>query len=76
MASDISGLARALILMGALLAGAGVILLLAPKAPWIGRLPGDIVIERARMTFYFPLASCLVASLLLSLLLWVVGRFR
>jgi hypothetical protein len=40
----------------------------------LGRLPGDIVIEREKMTFYFPLMTCLLLSLLLSLVFWVVNR--
>lgn len=40
----------------------------------LGRLPGDIVIERGNATFYFPLMTCLVLSLLLSVVLWVVNR--
>lgn len=67
---------RALIFFGVLLAGAGLVLLVAPKVPWIGRLPGDVVIERPHVSFYFPFTSCLLASALLSLLWWVVGRFR
>jgi hypothetical protein len=40
----------------------------------LGRLPGDIVIERENMTFYFPLMTCLLVSLVLSLVLWVANR--
>lgn len=71
-----SGLSRALIIFGLIVAALGVVLLIVPKVPWIGRLPGDILIQRDRVTFYFPFASCLVASVILSLILWIVGRFR
>ena len=40
----------------------------------LGRLPGDIVVERENMTFYFPLMTCLLLSVLLSLVFWVVNR--
>jgi hypothetical protein len=40
----------------------------------LGRLPGDIVIERENMTFYFPLMTCLLVSVVLSLVFWVVNR--
>jgi hypothetical protein len=40
----------------------------------LGRLPGDIVIERKSMTFYFPLMTCLLVSVLFSLVFWVVNR--
>ena len=73
---DLQPLGRALILFGVILTGFGLVLLVAPKIPWVGRLPGDTLIQRERFSFYFPLASCLLASLLLSLLMWLVSRFR
>ena len=76
MTPDLQPLGRALIFFGVILTTFGLVLLLSPKIPWLGRLPGDILIQRERFSFYFPLASSLVASLLLSLLLWVAGRFR
>jgi len=76
MTPELQPLGRALIFFGVLLAGCGLLLLMAPKIPWLGRLPGDLLIQRGRFSFYVPLASCLAASLLLSVLLWVIGRFR
>ena len=66
-------MARVLIVLGLLLLLAG---LLWPHLSQIGlgRLPGDIVIERKNMTLYFPLMTCLLLSVLLSLVLWVVNR--
>ena len=76
MTPDLSPLGRALIFVGVILTGFGLVLLLTPKIPWLGRLPGDILVQREHFSFYFPLASCLVASVILSLLLWLVGRFK
>ena len=76
MSADLQPLGRALIVFGVILTTFGLLLLLSPKVPWLGRLPGDILIQRERFSFYFPLASSLLASLLLSLLWWVAGRFR
>ena len=76
MPPELQSLGRALIFFGVILTGFGLVLLLVPKVPWLGRLPGDIIIQRERFSFYFPLASSLLASLLLSLLLWVAGSFR
>ncbi|MBI3320793.1 MAG: DUF2905 domain-containing protein [Candidatus Omnitrophica bacterium] len=76
MNPELQPFGRALIVFGVILTGFGVVLLLAPKLPWLGHLPGDIVIQRDRFVFSLPLGSCLLASLLLSLLLWIVGRFR
>lgn len=76
MGPDLSALGRALLFFGAILALVGFVLLAAPKLPWLGRLPGDLLIQRGRFTCYVPLTTSLVVSVLLSLLLWIVGRFR
>ena len=60
---------KLLIFSGLILAAAGLVLTFAPKLPWLGRLPGDILIQRGRFSFVFPLATCLILSLLLTLLL-------
>lgn len=64
-----------LIAIGLLVVGIGVVWLLAPNIPWLGRLPGDIVIDRDHFKFYFPLTTCLVLSALLSLVMWLMRRF-
>jgi len=71
-------LAKMLLLFGLVMVLLGLVLLVAGnlsgKVPWLGRLPGDIYIERGSWTFYFPLATCLVVSLLLTLLFSLFGR--
>ena len=74
MPSGLHDVARALIVLGLLMAGVGGALLLAPKFPWLGRLPGDIVVQRERFTLYAPLATSLLISLVVSLVLWLFGR--
>lgn len=69
-----TGMGKGLILMGLLLVAAGVLVLLAGKLPFLGRLPGDILIRRPGFTFYFPLGTSLLLSLLLSLILWLFRR--
>ena len=64
---------KMLILAGIVLVGAGVLWLLGARVG-LGRLPGDIVIRGERSTFYFPLATCVVLSVVLSLLAWFVQR--
>ena len=63
-----------LILVGLLLTAVGVFLLLVRQVPFIGRLPGDIVIQRKHFTFYFPIATCVVLSLLLTVVLYLFSR--
>jgi hypothetical protein len=64
-----------LIIVAVLLVGIGVIWLLAPSIPWLGKLPGDIVIERENFRFYFPLATCILLSLLLTGIIWAARFF-
>lgn len=62
-----------LLLVGGLLAVVGLVLLLAGKVPFLGRLPGDIVYHKGGTTIYLPLVTCLLLSLILSLL-WNLFR--
>jgi Protein of unknown function (DUF2905) len=63
------GLGRFLILFGVVVVVVGAALLFLPRIPWLGRLPGDIVVQRERFTFYFPLATSIVVSIALTILL-------
>ena len=74
--SDQAGAGWMLLVLGLLIAGVGLIWILAPSIPWPGRLPGDIRIERENFRFYFPLATCLLLSLVLSLVVWLLRLFR
>lgn len=67
-------LGKTLIAAGLLLAGIGLLVTLGVKFNFLGRLPGDIRLERDNFTFFFPLGTCLLISLLLSLLLWLFRR--
>ncbi len=69
-------LPRTLIVGGLVLLGLGVLLHVAPSLPLLGRLPGDIRIERPGLRIYLPITSCIVLSLLLSGLAWLVTRLR
>ena len=68
-------LGRMLITFGLLLVAAGVLVTLGGRLPFrLGRLPGDIYIQGKNGAFYFPLATCLLVSMLISLVLWIVRR--
>jgi hypothetical protein len=64
----LGSLGKILIVFGVILVVIGLILTLGDKIPWIGRLPGDIYIKRGRFTFYFPLMTSIIISILLTLL--------
>jgi DUF2905 family protein len=72
--SPASDMGRLLIAAGALLAVVGVVLIIAGKVPFLGRLPGDIVYRKGGTTFYFPLVTCLLLSLVLSFVLSLLRR--
>ena len=74
MVPGIDSLGKMLILFGVVLALLGGLLLLAGKIPFLGRLPGDIVIRREHWSFYFPLTTSIVISILLTLLFSLVTR--
>jgi hypothetical protein len=65
-----------LVVVGALIVLVGILWLIGPSIPWLGRLPGDIRVERENFRFYFPLATCLLLSLVLTLVLWLVNKLR
>ena len=67
-------LAKYLIIFGCALFVAGVILLFLGKIPGLGKLPGDIIIKRENFTFYFPIATSILLSLILSVILYFINR--
>lgn len=71
--SGLGDLGKILIFFGLVIVLAGVLLLIFGKIPFLGKLPGDIYVSRKNFTFYFPLATSLLLSLMLSLIarLWL-----
>jgi len=67
-------LGKSLIIIGLIIAVIGVILTLAGRIPWLGRLPGDIYVKRENFTFYFPLATSIIISIILSFILWLFRK--
>lgn len=65
---------KALILFGVLLVAAGALWLAAGKIPLLGKLPGDLRIERGNLTIFLPFGTCLLLSLAGTLLLWLLRR--
>ena len=72
--SGVHDIGRMLVVFGLLIALVGVVLMLVGRVPWLGRLPGDIHIQRGNWAFYFPLATSLLLSVVLTLILWILGR--
>jgi hypothetical protein len=65
---------KLLILFGVVLIAVGAALTVAGKIPWLGRLPSDITYKGEHVTFYFPIVTCLLVSVVLSLLFYLFRR--
>lgn len=72
---EIQSLGKLLIVLGIFITIVGLLMVFAPKLPYIGRLPGDIYIKRENFTFYFPIASSIIISIILTLVLsFILGK--
>lgn len=69
-----SGFGKLLIVLGAVFIMVGATIVLADKIPWLGRLPGDIHIQRRNFTFSFPLTTSILISVVLSLMVYLLSR--
>jgi uncharacterized protein HemY len=74
MTEGIQNLGKLLIVLGVIVIAIGGLLLFSGKIPWIGRLPGDILIQKKNYTFYFPLATSIIISMIITLIFWLLGR--
>ena len=67
---------KLLIVVGIICIIAGVLITYVGRIPFMGKLPGDISVEKGNLRFYFPIATSIVLSLLVSLILYLIQRFR
>jgi len=67
-------LGKMLMALGGILLIAGAVMTLGGRLPWLGRLPGDIAIERENFRFYFPIGTSILVSILLTLIVWLFRR--
>jgi hypothetical protein len=74
MCSFMQELGKGIIIFGLVLIALGLALTFFNKIPFLGKLPGDILIQKKNFTFYFPLATSLLVSVILSFLLWLWFR--
>lgn len=70
MGSEFNQLGKVLILVGVFIAVLGLLILLGNKIPWLGKLPGDIYIKKENFTFYFPIVTSILLSLIISLIIY------
>lgn len=74
MMSDFSGMGRILIVIGLVIAGIGLAMVFAGKIPWLGKLPGDFFFRGKNFSFYFPLTTSILISVILTLIIWFINR--
>jgi hypothetical protein len=70
----LGGVGWGLVILGAVIAAVGLVLVLGPRIPFLGHLPGDIVIQRDHVTVFIPLGTMLVVSIVVSIALAFLGR--
>jgi len=71
---DMSSLGKSLILFGAILVVLGAVLALGGKLSWFGRLPGDICIQKKGVSFYFPITTSIIISVIMSIFFMLLRR--
>jgi uncharacterized protein HemY len=69
-----AGFGKTLILLGVILVIVGLFFSLGGRVPWLGHLPGDIYVQRERYSFYFPVTTCIVISVIISIVLYLLRR--
>ena len=67
-------MAKILILTGIIMITTGILLQFAPTIPWLGKLPGDMHIRNENFSFHFPITTCIIISIFLSLIFYLLGR--
>ncbi len=72
--NPLNEMGRLLLFLGIFLVIAGILLMFLPKLPFIGRLPGDFVIKKGNFTFYFPVATSIILSIILTILFSIFRR--
>ena len=70
------GLGKVLLVTGLVIAAAGLVLMFSDRIPWLGKLPGDITIEKGNFRIYAPITTCILLSVVISLVLWVLSLLR
>ncbi len=71
---EFSGFGKMLIFLGVILIIVGGLFLLGNKIPFLGKLPGDIAIQKKNFSFYFPVTTSIIVSIILSFLMWLFSR--
>ncbi len=74
MFSDLQTTGKLLVFAGLILITAGTFLIFEGRIPWLGQLPGDLRITGEKYAFYFPVVTCILVSIILSLIIWILRK--
>ena len=74
MTGHLQDIGKLLLIFGVVMIVIGALFTLSGKIPWIGRLPGDVIIRKKTFTFYFPLATSILLSLIVTFIFWLIRR--
>jgi len=72
--NDFSQFGKIFLIIGVVITGVGLLMMIGGKIPWIGKLPGDFFFKGDKFTFYFPLTTSILVSVVLTLILWLINR--
>jgi uncharacterized protein HemY len=72
--SAFSNMGKTLIIIGLVITAMGIVLVCIPKVPWLGKLPGDIAVKKDNFQFYFPITTCIIISIILSIVLYLLRK--
>lgn len=71
---DLGSVAKVIIFAGVIITVIGVLFLFTDKIPWLGKLPGDVYIQRKNFSFYFPITTCIIISILVSIIFYFIAK--
>jgi hypothetical protein len=69
-------LGKLLIIFGIIMVVVGFLMFFFDRIPWLGKLPGDIVIKKQSFTIYFPIVTCILLSILISLVFFMINKMK
>ena len=72
--NDFSQFGKIFLIIGLVIAGVGLLMMIGGKIPWIGKLPGDLFYKGEKFTFYFPLTTSIIVSVVLTFILWLLNK--
>lgn len=76
MNEALTGLGKVLIIIGVIFIVAGVVMVYFQKIPFFGKLPGDIFVKKGNSSFYFPIATSILISIVLTLIFYLISKFK